>query len=798
MPSVRVKEVERTHVPKYFSGDHYVNDNVYLSPERSRHYTESWKSTGGEATSMRRAKALAYHLDNMQISIRPHELIVGNYASDPLVIPISIETFDTNVVREYIKAGYVRKEEVAEWEGMMDFWDKHNVKAMLWPLLSDEDKQAALEGTMEVLPTKYTSRTQPDHDLYMEDGINKIVDTLKQKLARLATEMHECGHGQKAISIVQKQSDLKAMLIAAEALLRWTNRYSELAMKMAKDEKNPRRKEDLLTISEVCRWVPGNRPRNFWEAVQSHWFCFLGYHVIETLCHGTSLRIDQVFQPWYDNDVVINQTLPREKALGIMEELLIHVDELGRPLDLRMRQGLQGSNYLATYTLGGVKSDGSDACNELTLLILDAMDDLRLAHPDFKFRWHPKTDQKVWRRACEVVRSGLGQPSIKNDHVAISYLINHYGFTLEEARSWAVVGCISPAPTIHWGRCRRDAWGVTLVKYLENILNNGVDPLWGEAFAGPKTGETAQYKTFDELFEAFRGYVAWAMRTSARIKAVGEYCNTAICKRPLASCFFHRALDAERDVMDVPEKGMPWVNDWGIVDSVDSLISLKKLVYDDKKYTMEQLVKALQANWVGYEDMRQDFINAPKFGNDDDYADEVAKRTYAMVADEMSKVTDFNGASPMPSGLIITSMFVGAPLIGAMPNGRKRGDWLADGGINPHAGYDRNGPMAAILSASKIDSEKQKANVFNQKLTPSSVAGESGLRKLQNYIETAMTLGLDMIQFNIVDSAMLREAQNHPEQYRNLVVRVSGYNARFLDLDKFVQDAVIERTQHTF
>jgi pyruvate-formate lyase len=248
--------------------------------------------------------------------------------------------------------------------------------------------------------------------------------------------------------------------------------------------------------------------------------------------------------------------------------------------------------------------------------------------------------------------------------------------------------------------------------------------------------------------------------------------------------------------MDVPEKGMPWVNDPGIVDCVDSVIGLKKLVYDDKKYTMEQLLTALKANWEGYEDMRQDFINAPKFGNDDDYADEIAKRTYAMVADEMGKVIDINGASPMPSGLVVTLMFQLADLTGSLPNGRKLGDPLADGGINPYAGFDRNGPMAAVLSASKIDSQKQKANVFNQKFTPSSVEGESGLKKFQSYIETAMDLGLDMAQFNIVDAATLRAAQTEPEKHSNLVVRVSGYNARFVELHKFVQDTIIERTEY--
>lgn len=249
--------------------------------------------------------------------------------------------------------------------------------------------------------------------------------------------------------------------------------------------------------------------------------------------------------------------------------------------------------------------------------------------------------------------------------------------------------------------------------------------------------------------------------------------------------------------MDTPDPGMPWVNVPGTVDSCDALISLKKVVYDDKKYTMAEVQKALRANWEGYEDMRQDFINAPKYGNNDPYADTLAADTFAMISDEMAKVKDINNASPQPSGLIITWMFSTADRVGALTNGRKHGDWIADGGNSPYAGYDKNGPMAAVLSASRIDYSKQKAQIFNQKLSPSSVEGDVGMKKFNDYVKAIMDLGLEMVQFNVVDAETLKDAQKKPENYPNLVVRISGYNANFVELDKFVQDAVICRTQHT-
>jgi benzylsuccinate synthase len=797
MVTERIKEIVNYHVPKYFSGDKFVKP-VYLSILRTRIYTEVWKETEGEPAGIRRAKAFERYLDAVPIFIRPKDLIVGFYSEDPGAFEYCVEASDLKIVEEYIKAGYIKEEDVEEWRQYREYWSKRNLNTAINNFLTEEENKVSAPNQryMEVRPTHHTSRTVPDNDLYLEHGLNETLQIVRQKLNRLYKEKEECTDGPKGIEICLKINDLKAMLITGEAFLRWTNRYSKLAKKMADEEKDPERKKELIQISEICSWVPGNCPRTFLEAIQSHWFTMMGYHMMEHACHGTSYRLDQLFWPFYKKDVLIDKILSKERALEIMENYLLLVDELGQPLGQEFRRLNQGVNFLATYTIGGVKpADGTDACNDLTLLILDAMDELRLSHPDFKFRWHPKVNPKVWRRVCEVVKSGLGQPSIKNDTVIIPGLMDHYGFTLEEARSWASIGCISPGVTIHWGTAKRDAITICPAKYLELALENGWDKVFKEQ-VGPKTGDGAKFTSFEEVFEAYRKQIAWAIRKAMHIKNIGEYWNKSLLKRPFASLFFHRALDAERDIMDAPNKGIPWVNVPGTVDAVDALISLKKLVFGEKKYTMEELLTALRADWNGYEEIRRDFINTIKYGNNDIFADEVAKQTYAMIAEEFSKVTDLDGASPMPSGLVVTWMFLYAPYIGALPNGRRVGDPLADGGCSPHANYDRKGPMAAILSASNIDFEKWKAAIFNQKLNPSSIAGEAGLKKFENYIETAMDEGLDMIQFNVIDKGTLIAAQKNPEKYLNLVVRVSGFNAHFVDLAPFVQNAVIERTEH--
>lgn len=796
MPSKRISTFKDEHVSKVFCKEGYVNP-VYLSILRSRAITEVWKETESEPTTLRKAKAIAKYIDTMPLFIRPSEIIVGFYAEDPHALPLTIEAMDVNLVRLMVALNQTKPEDKDEWGQITDYWEKRGLSQLTLSLLNEEERELPqlVHGYVEALPANYTSRAQAEYDLGLEYGLKGIIGILQGKYDALAVA-REDATGPEALEIAHKMVDLRAMIMSAEAVIRLSNRYSQFAKELAAKEKDGARKQELLEIAERCSHVPAHPARNFLEAVQSHWMCFIVGHMIEYLSHGTSLRLDQIFWPWYKDDVIDKGACTREKALEAMEEFLLKVDEMGRPLPDLARKILQGTNFMATYTIGGVNTDGSDACNDVTMLILDALEDLNMSHPDFKFRWHPNVNPQVYKRVLEVIATGIGQPSIKNDEVVIDGLMNHFGFTLEEARSWAVVGCISPAPTLHWGRARRDAWSVAPAKYLELTLFNGVNPLTGKKL-GLETGDPALFKTFAEFFDAYTKQFRKAITVSARIKAISQEAENALCKRPFLSTLFRRCHESCRDVMDTPDKGMPWVNDPGIVDTVDSLIGIKKLIYDDKKYSMEELVKALKADWVGYETMRQDFINVTKFGNNDDYADEVAVRTYTMVADEMSKVYDLFGQSPMPSGLIVTFMFALADKTGALPNGRKLGDPLADAGISPHAGYDKNGPMAAILSASKIDARKQKANIFNQKLSPACIKGEAGMKKFQDYVTSTMKLGLDMLQFNVIDAVTLKAAQATPEKYKDLVVRISGYNSKFVELDKFVQDAVILRTEHT-
>jgi len=801
MPTERIKEIGRTRFPKYYVGDDaFVNQEITFSVFRPRIYTKVWKETEGEAISIRRAKALKEYLHSVPLFIRPHELLVGYHAEEPNAMTVNLEQINLSAVDRYIKNGFIKEEAVDEFKEYKEYWSTRNLRSYMFNLLTEEEIALVEAGHryIEGNPTDAATFTQPDHELYMDIGLNEILRQLREKLENLYSERDQLDNSPELVDLCHKINDVKAMIIAAEAVIHWANRYSKLAAEMAEAEPDPARKQELQRISEMCAWVPANPARNFWEAMQTHWLTYIVYHCIEVQAASVSLRLDQLFWRYYEKDVVVDKTLSRDLAMEIIQNFLYKADEMGWATAQDYQTALQGTNMVAVYTIGGVNTDGSDACNELTMTILDCIDDMRLSHPDFKFRWHADTDQKTWKRVIEVIRSGLGQPAIKNDDVAMDILQNHYGCTLEEARSWSTIGCAAPSPTIRQGRCRNPVGSIFPAKIVELTLNNGVDPVplnGKNVAAGLQTGDPTKFETFDELLEAYRKQLEYFMVMQHRVRYLGEVANTALCRRPFASCLFHRSLEASRDVLDVPCKPVAATIVPGMVDAIDALVGLKKLVFIDKKYTMEEVLKALAADWEGYEAMRHDFINTTKFGNDDDLADDLGYKLYDMVTQKGKQITDYDGGHPLPAALVLTWAFTLAPMTGALTNGRKLGDLLADGG-GPHAGYDRNGPMSAVLSVAKIDSRNIRMLIFNQKFDAASVAGDTGLQKLKNHIEAAMKQDVEMIQFNIVDRETLLEAQDRPEEYEDLVVRVSGYNVRFVDLTKTLQDGIIARTQH--
>jgi len=521
-------------------------------------------------------------------------------------------------------------------------------------------------------------------------------------------------------------------------------------------------------------------------------------------CHPGSFKPDDLLWEWYERDVIKEKTLDRLTAAEIIACWAAKYHEtagFGMTRFGGLKKSGQGTRDYTVWTIGGQDGHGKDATNELTLLILDVWDGYRLHFPDLKFRWFPGTKKDDFKRVCEVVKTGLGLPSLRNDPLAIETLLTQFPgeLTLEQARQWGIVGCNTPGCTVDSkGPCRREVGYAEIEKAPEFALFNGRDPEPGfEWVKTIETGDPTKFKDFEEFYQAWLKQYMWFVNTELRYRDMCMEQMEEHCRMPFVSLLYESCMESGLDCLNDPTLGrFSFQSIVGWVDSIDSLAGLKYLIYDKKKYTMEELLKALKADWEGYEDMRQDFRNAPKFGNDNDYADEIMVRATNDIYQLCTEQTfDRKGYPVYPNMLPVSRMFQCAPYVGALPNGRKRGDQLCDGGINPHADFDKSGAWARIRSALKVDQSKARAYIYNQRLEFSSVEGEAGLNKFADYCWTAMEEGQVQMQFNFVSSEMLRDAQKNPDKYPYLTVRVSGYNAFFTQLPVFMQKAVSDRVE---
>jgi formate C-acetyltransferase/benzylsuccinate synthase len=374
-----------------------------------------------------------------------------------------------------------------------------------------------------------------------------------------------------------------------------------------------------------------------------------------------------------------------------------------------------------------------------------------------------------------------------------------HGHPLEEARQWVNQACMSPCPPTKYGSqpFRMASATANFAKVIEYVLLNGYDPVVNMQM-GPKTGDAAQFKDFEEVFQAWVTQVHWLMNILVRTVHLGRAKDPEFFSRPFLSAIYERAIETGTDACDINngERGNAWITGFTWVENADSLAAIKKLVFDDKKYTMSQLVEAIKANWEGYEEMRLDFArNAPKWGNDDDLVDNIMVRCFDEVAKHgrTIKCTAGNNIPILPEN--VSGNIHYANIVGALPNGRKRGDALYDGGISPGPGLDKKGPTAVLKSCGKIDHVKHgRAFLLNQRLSPTQLAGEKGYQMWSAYMKTWADLGLDHVAFNMVDDATLRAAQKDPEKYQEVIVRVAGYSAHFVDISRKTQDNIIQRT----
>ncbi len=758
------------------------------------------------------AEVLKRYLESQNIGIRQGELFVGNWGNDEhgmLFDPRSDLWFSFKEFCEYEKAfvwidGKKTKVEVGGplFNDVEKFCNQWNLVFASKPYMTETEYRMYVEGGQRYWEQAGTTglRANPDHEWYMKKGLKKIQEMMQETVERLEEECSEAT-GSNFVDLKERIDDCKSSVKATGYVMDWIKRHGKVAFEMAQKESDPKEKARLERIASNCDWVAENPPRDFWEMMQLHWLSFEAHYLIEHASHTITFRPDQTWWLWYEKSVVREKTIDRQLAADLIAFYYIKYHEIGLLTSLEeFRRVGMGTRDYSVITMGGQNADGSDATNDLTMLMLDVVDGYRFHYPDIKIRWHNKFDKQNFRRIVEIMRTGMGSPSLKNDNVAIPELLNHYGsMTLEEARSWAVVGCNTPGLTVNSrGAHRRSARAVNALKSLEFTLFNGKDgdPEW-DWVESIKTGDPTLFKNWEEFYQAWLKQWYWLIREGLNLRNISDRYYNKIIRRPFLSNLYRKCIEEGMDIMTADIPWLSFYNAPGWVDTIDSLAAVKYWVYEHKKYTIKQLVAALKVNWDGYDDMRQDFKDAPKFGNNEDFVDNLFAKAVSDASDIGRKCLDLrNEPGGYPQSIVITYMYHLAPMCWAAPNGRKTGEALCDGGINPHAEFDKSGAWDRMASALKVDQSQFKAWIYNQKFDYNAVKGEAGLEKLVDYSLAGLEGGMDQLQYNFVSRDLLKDAQKHPANYPYLAVRISGYSAYFASLPEFVQNAVLDRVEH--
>jgi formate C-acetyltransferase len=741
---------------------------------------------------MKRALAFQHLLEHKSIVIGDLELIVGERGPAPKATPTypeitthslqDLDILDTRPKTSFRVDAQTRQDYESE---VIPFWKGQTIREKIFAEM-DEAWKAAYEAGIftEFMEQRAPGHTVLDDKIYRK-GFEDFKVDIRQSLGNL--DFHSDPQA------FNKKEELEAMMVAADALIRYAERHRNLARELAAEEKDERRRAELERIAAVCDRVPRFAPRDFWEALQYYWFVHLG--VITELNTWDSFnpgRLDQHLYRFYKQGLAAG-SLTEESAKELLQAFWIKFNNQPAPPKVGVTAEESGTyTDFCLINLGGVKTDGSDAVNELSFLILDVIEEMRLLQPSSMVQVSKKSPDTFLHRALGIVKTGFGQPSIFNTDAIVQEMIRQ-GKSLEDARSGGASGCVEA------GIFGKENYNLTgyfnLPKVLEITLNNGLDPRTGLKI-GLETGQPAGFSSFQELFDAFRKQLQHFVDIKIKGNSVIERIYAEYLPTPFLSLLID---DCTARGMDYHNGGAryntSYIQGVGIGTITDALASIKFNVYDEKKLTIAQLLEALAGNFAGMEPMRQSLINkTAKYGNDDDYADDVMTAVFDAYYGAVNGRPNTKGGSYRINLLPTTVHIYFGKVTGATPDGRKAGEPLSEG-ISPVQGADRHGPTAVIKSAAKMDHLRTGGTLLNQKFTPQLLATEEGITKLAHLVRSYFKLDGHHIQFNVVTAETLREARRHPEKYRDLIVRVAGYSDYFVDLGPELQEEIIRRTE---
>jgi len=764
-----------------------------ISIERAMLLTEFYKKNDIDSVALKRAMAFEYILENKKVTIFDGELIVGERGELPKATPtypeINLHSLeDLKILNERDKVPYIVDKDVYDLykDVIIPYWKGKTIREKIFSHMEEEWLNAFEAGVF----TEFMEQRAPGHtvlgDKIYKFGMLDIIDQIEEVIKDLKNDSES----------LSKKEELQAMKIAASAIIKFANRYAKEAQRLSQYEQDPLRKKELLEIAQICKKVPAHKPETFHEALQYYWFVHLG--VITELNGWDSFspgKLDMHLYPFYKKDIE-KGIITKEKAKELLECLWIKFNN--HPAVAKVGVTAQESSTytdFAQINLGGLDSKGNPSVNELSYLILDVIEEMRLVQPNPSIHVSKKTPDEFIKRAIDIIKTGFGQPAIFNADAVVLELLRQ-GKSLEDARLGGTSGCVEA------GAFGKESYTLTgyfsLPKILEITLNNGIDPLTNKKI-GLEIKNFEDYKSFDEFFDAYKKQLKHFIDIKIRGNLIIEQIYAKYCPAPFLSLLIDDCIKNGKDFNAGGARyNTCYIQGTGIGTVTDSLSSIKYLVFDTKTIKQTDLLNILKSNFQGYDIQRQIMLNkVSKYGNDDDYADEIMQQVFEEFFKNIDARPTFKGGTFRINMLPTTvHVYFGSKMI-ATADGRLAGEPISEG-ISPVQGADRKGPTAVIKSASKMDHLKTGGTLLNMKFTPDVLKDQKGIDALVALIRTYFKLDGHHVQFNVVDANTLKEAQKRPQDYSDLIVRVAGYSDYFCHLNEQLQNEIIARTEHGF
>jgi len=766
-----------------------------ISTERAELITEfSRTGAGGELSApMQRARWLEYLVTHRTIYLGDGELIVGEKGPAPKATPTypelcchSVDDLDILNSREKIPFAVTPAARRTYADTVIPFWRGRSMRDRIFAEMTDEWRAAYEAG----LFTEFMEQRAPGHtvldDKIYRRGLRAFQADIDEQLRLLDFFTDPAAYA--------RQQQLRAMKVTAEAVITFAARHADQARARAERESDPDRRRELERIADVCTRVPAHAPRDFWEALQAYWFVHLGVTMeLNTWDAFSPGHLDQHLYPFYRAGIE-QGTLTRERAEELLQCLWIKFNNQPAPPKVGVTAEESGTyTDFAQINLGGVYADGTDAVNDVTYLILDVVEEMRLIQPSASIQVSKKSPDQFVKRAGRIIRTGFGQPSVFNADAIVQELVRQ-GKSVADARAGGSSGCVEV------GAFGKEAYILTgyfnLPKVLEITLHDGVDPRTGHQL-GPTTGDPTTFGTFDDLFDAFRRQLRHFVDVKIRGNNVIERLYGTYMPAPFLSVVTDDCIARGRDYNDGGARyNSSYIQGVGLGTITDTLSALRHQVFERRAVTMRELLDALRADFSGHQRLWQLLWNrTPKYGNDDDRADQIMRSVFEAYFEAIDGRPNTKGGTYRINLLPTTVHVYFGSVTGATPDGRRSGMPLSEG-VSPVQGADRHGPTAVLRSVAKMDHLRTGGTLLNQKLTPRLLGGEAGLNTLTHLVRTYFRLDGHHIQFNVVDADTLRAAQAHPDQHRDLIVRVAGYSDYFCDLGQALQDEIVARTEH--